>query len=101
MPNTQTYRRFLPVSKPMQANNWQFDRRISLAIILTLFMQFGGAVFWAAQIDARVMRIEQQTQTMPRLNERFARLEERLDNVKQDTDALKRLLANIAEKILR
>lgn len=87
--------------KKQNVSHWQIDKRIPLAIIFTLMMQLFGALFWAAQLDARVMRMEQQSMSQRHLNERFARLEERLDNVKADTDSMKQLLANMAEKLFR
>lgn len=86
--------------KNQPASRWQLDRRIPLAIVLTLLMQLAGALFWAAQLDARVIRVEQQSLGIAQLNVRFARLEERLDNVKQDTDTMKRLLAHLAQQLL-
>ena len=83
------------------ASVWRFDRRISLAFVMTLVLQFAGILIWATQLDARVTRVEQQSADNIGLAERFARVEERLDNVKQDTNAMKQLLSNLTEKLIR
>lgn len=87
--------------RKQEEERWKIDKRIPLAVIITLLVQLAGTLIWATQLDARVNHIEQQSTGNYSLNERFGRLEERLDNVKQDTDALKRLLAQLTERLIK
>jgi hypothetical protein len=57
-------------------NTWLLDRRVPLAVIVTLLLQLGGALIWSAKLDARVDNLEQETINSSGLNEKFARLEE-------------------------
>ena len=75
-------------------------RRIPLAVIITLLVQCIGAVIWATQLDARVAAMEEQSVSTVVLNEKFARLEERLDNMKQDLSGMKRQLDRLTERFL-
>jgi uncharacterized membrane-anchored protein YhcB (DUF1043 family) len=79
---------------------WKLDKRIPIGVIIGLGIQLAAALVWATQLDARVNRVELQIYNQSGLNERFARLEERLDNVKEDTNTVKQLLAQLAENLL-
>lgn len=83
-----------------QHSRWKIDTRIPIALIVALLTQFAGALIWAAQLDARVGGMERQTLGQLELQQRFAKLEERLDNVKQDTQATKQLLDKLTERLL-
>ena len=80
--------------------HWMVDRRVPIAVIVTLLVQMGGALVWATQLDARVADMERASITGANLNEKFARLEERLDNMKQDTAAMKRQLDHLTERLI-
>jgi len=72
-----------------QPEAWHLDKKVPVAIIIALGIQFVGAIWWAAKMDARdgeqerrIGAIEvwqdgtqQQLQTM---SERLARIDERL-----------------------
>ena len=38
---------------------WHLDKRIPIALIVTLLLQFGFAVWWASQADSRMSAAEQ------------------------------------------
>lgn len=80
---------------------WKIIRRIPLTVIFMLLFQLGGALIWATQIDARVGTIEQQSISSAELNEKFARLEERLDNMKEDLAGMKRQLDHLTDRLLK
>jgi hypothetical protein len=44
--------------------NWHLDKRIPLALIVTMMLQFGGGIWWISQIQ---FRIEQQGQAIEAL----------------------------------
>lgn len=82
------------------SDGWKIDRHIPVAVILTLLIQVGGVLIWATQLDARVSGIEQQAISSNTLNEKFARLDERLDNMKQDIAGIKRQLDKLTDRLL-
>lgn len=72
-------------------NHWHLDKRVPIALILAIFAQTGGAVWWAASqsaalegLQARVIRLESQNDKrdaqMSAISERLARLEATADN---------------------
>ena len=76
-------------------------RCIPHAVILTLVMQVAGILIWATQLDARVNGMEQQSVSNSAFNEKFARLDERLDNMKEDMSGLKHQLDRLTEHFLK
>ena len=63
-------------------------RRIPLALLFTLIIQAASILIWATQLDARVNSIEHQCSGNNSLVERFARIEERINDMKQQLDRL-------------
>ena len=80
---------------------WKIDRHVSVAVILMLLFQVAGVLIWATQLEARVGGMEQQSVNSSTLNEKFARLEERLENMKQDIGSMKRQLDRLTERLLK
>ena len=42
----------------MSDEKWTFDKRVPLALVATLFLQTGAAVWWASSIERRVTEAE-------------------------------------------
>jgi Tfp pilus assembly protein PilO len=80
---------------------WRIDKRVPVAVILTMFIQIAGILIWAAQLDARVGNMERQVIGETSLNEKFARLEERLENMKQDIVSLRHQIDRLTERLLK
>ncbi len=80
---------------------WRMDRRVPVAVMIMLLMQVGGVLVWATQLDARVSGIERQAITTGMLNEKFTRLDERLDNMKQDLSEVRQQLGRLTERLLK
>ena len=64
--------------------HWTIDRRIPLALITTLLIQFGGFIWWFSSVESRLTVKEQ----------RLARVEQRLDDDP-------RTLSTIVERLAR
>jgi Tfp pilus assembly protein PilO len=75
--------------------------RIPFAVLITVLVQAAGVLIWATQLDARVGGMEQQVMSTTALNEKFARLEERLENMKQDLGGMKRQLDHLSDRLLK
>jgi Tfp pilus assembly protein PilO len=87
----------------MAENHWHLDKRVPVAIIVAIFLQTAGAIWWAATIEGRVtaneaqiirldardetMRVAAQTQAV-----QLGRIEEQLTGMRTD---IARLLAAI------
>jgi hypothetical protein len=69
--------------------DWQMDRRVPIALVLTLCLQAGAAVWWASGKekqdifqDLRLLAVEQAvnkaSDMQGQITERLARIEERM-----------------------
>ncbi len=76
---------------------WQLDRRVPIVLLLTLFMQFVAALIWASQLNARVETLEIQAGHSYDLGEKLARIDERVQAMKQDTDFIKQSINRIGK----
>ena len=79
---------------------WRFDKRIPVALFISIILQMGGALIWASQLDARVNQLEQNTLADSGLGEKFARLEERLDSLKQNLAGMRQQLDHITDQLM-
>lgn len=57
---------------------WQIDRHIPLALIVTIMMQTGGAIWFAAKMDSRVEVLEQQSSITKQMLDRMESMNARL-----------------------
>lgn len=69
---------------------WHFDKRVPVALILTILLQTGGFFFWMGQISTRIENLEERVAFTARNNDRLTRLEAVLDNVNEGVNKLER-----------
>lgn len=79
---------------------WHLDRRVPVALILAIFLQTAGAFWWASNIDSRVAQLENQMESRAMVNERLARMEERVEGLRADISDIRGSMTNI-ERYLR
>jgi hypothetical protein len=72
--------------------HWTVDKRIPLALILTISIQTCGIVWWASGLTTRVEQLEKQAAAMAPQDTRLTRVEVRLDNVVDGISEIKALL---------
>ena len=82
-------------------SHWKFDRRIPIAVMIALLMQAAGALIWATELDARVEHIERQSSGSSSNDEKFGRIEERLDSIKENIDAMKRQIDHLTYRLIK
>ncbi len=73
-------------------NRWQIDKRVPIALVATMLIQVAAALIWATQLNARVDTLEVQAVSSADFGEKLARIDERVQAMKQDTDYIKRSL---------
>lgn len=66
--------------------------RLPLTLIVTLLTQLVAIAGWASYLDARVASLELMRPDAAQLADRFARVEERLQNVRDDIAFIRRQL---------
>ena len=73
----------------------KIDPRVTLALILALFLETVGGLLWAGRAAARLEEVERAVATQPEVAERLARLEEQLADTRR---ALTRIEERLDEK---
>ncbi len=72
-----------------EITHWRVDKRIPIALLITLFLQIAAAIIWATQLNARVDTLEHEAGESSGFGEKLARIDERLQNMKQDMESIK------------
>lgn len=68
--------------------NWHLDKRIPIALIVTIILQSAAAIWWAARVDQRVTAIERHVDRRAGDGDRVTRLEEKLSALTSETTRL-------------
>ena len=62
-------------------SGWAIDKKIPVALIMTLLVQTAGFAFWVGQLSIRIDQLEVQSQRYLTNGDRLTRLEVRIDNL--------------------
>ncbi len=81
-----------------QEDTWHLDKRVPVAIIITIVMQFTFTIWYAAQLDHRVATMERNIIGASSQGERLTKVETEFNSVKQE---LQRRLDRIDIKLDR
>lgn len=79
---------------PAMGSDWHLDKRVPIALIVTIFLQSMAAVWWAASMQARMDGLESMMLAQ-------ASTESRLVRVEQMTTMQARSLERIENKLDR
>lgn len=71
---------------------WHLDKRVPIALILTLVLQTGGLVWWASSLSERVNALERTRDATAPQGDRLTRVEVKLENVQSGIEEIKRLV---------
>lgn len=74
---------------------WTLDKHIPVAMLIALFLQTAGAVWWAASITGRVGALEQQNTTLVPLTAAVAKVEATVSDMRDDMKDIKSTLRSI------
>jgi hypothetical protein len=74
------------------AQHWHLDKRIPVAIIITLAIQTGGAIWFASGISHRVDSLERQQLSSASQGDRIIRLETRMESIAEHLIEIRNLL---------
>lgn len=72
--------------------HWTIDKRVPLALILTISIQTCGIVWWASGLTTRVEQLERQASAVAPQADRLTRVEVRIDNIADGVSEIKALL---------
>jgi hypothetical protein len=71
---------------------WQLDRRVPIALIVTIIVQTAGLVWWASSLTERVNTLERRADASAPQAERITRLEVNIEVVKDGIAEIKRIV---------
>lgn len=80
------------MESPEYDKEWHLDKKVPVAMMVTLLLQTGAIVWWAAGISVRVDVLEQRAITAAPQAERIIRLESKLDNITDKVAEIKGLV---------
>lgn len=69
---------------------WTLDRKIPLALVLTLALQTAGVFFWMGQLSVRIEQLENQIERAATNADRLTRLEVQLENLQAIMERIER-----------
>lgn len=68
------------------------DPRVTLALILALFLETAGGLIWAGRAAARLDAVERAVATQPEVADRLARMEEQIADARRSLQRIERQL---------
>ena len=89
------------MSTDMSDRHWHLDKRVPVALIITIVMQTIGIVWWAASLSERVSTLERRFNGLATHQARIVRLEEKQNAVYQRLDRIEAIQRRIEVKIDR
>lgn len=75
-----------------QDRQWHLDKRVPLALILTIVLQTGAMLWWAASLSERVNNLERQQSASAPQGDRLTRVEVKLETALEGITEIKRLV---------
>lgn len=75
---------------PPEPSGWRLERKIPVTLVLAALAQLVALVAWATWLEARVTAMETGAHDLRGLSASFARLEERIEGVRQEISLLRR-----------
>lgn len=79
-------------NNPLEDNHWHLDRRVPIALIVTILIQTGTVVWWGASTNARINALEEKATLASTQPERLARVETKLETVQDGIVEIKSIL---------
>jgi hypothetical protein len=72
--------------------HWTVDKRVPLALIVTIVIQTGGLVWWASSLSERVNSLERRAEQTAPQADRLTRVEVKIESVQEGITEIKRLI---------
>jgi hypothetical protein len=81
-----------PVVIDTSDSSWHLDRKVPVAIIITILMQTGGIIWWGATAAERLSALERKVESAAPQAERLTKVETRLEAVQDGISEIKSIL---------
>lgn len=73
-------------------NNWHLDKKVPIALIITLALNIGATSWWAATASEKLASLERRIDMAAPQADRLTRVETKLENVQDSLVEIKTLL---------
>jgi Tfp pilus assembly protein PilO len=80
-----------------QDTGWHLDKRVPIALVVTILIQTGGAVWWLSSINSRVSNLEEKVGAVSSQPERLVRLETQMDAMRDSMLRIERKLDRLID----
>lgn len=75
--------------KPRGDAHWSVDKKVPVALIVTLAIQTGGFIWWASALNERVKILETVSAAAPLQSDRLTRVETKVETMQRDVTEIK------------
>ena len=72
--------------------HWHLDKRVPLALILTIIIQTAALVWWASSLSERVNSLERTRDATAPQADRLTRVEVKVESIQAGVDRIERLI---------
>lgn len=73
-------------------SSWHVDKRVPIALMITIGVQTAGIVWWASDISARVGYVERQISVSAPQADRLTRVEVRVESIQEGVNRIERMI---------
>jgi hypothetical protein len=73
-------------------SQWHLDKKVPIAVIVTILIQTGAIIWWAAGASERITALERQAAAAAPQSERLTRVETKLEAVTEGITEIKTIL---------
>lgn len=71
---------------------WHLDRRVPIALMVTIAIQTGAMIWWASSLSERVNHLERQANATAPQGDRLTRVEVKIETALEGITEIKRLI---------
>jgi hypothetical protein len=77
---------------------WHLDKKVPVALIFAIAMQTAGAIWWASAVNSRIAALEHGQLQVSSVNDRLARMEERVIGLSEGIRDIKTAVRDLAKE---
>lgn len=71
---------------------WHLDKRVPLALIVTIIIQTAGLVWWASSLSERVNSLERSRDATAPQADRLTRVEVKIESIQSGVERIERMI---------
>lgn len=73
-------------------NKWHLDKRVPLALIITIGIQTAAGIWFLSKLDSRVASLEETRQATAPQSDRLTRVEVKIEGIQAGVERIERLV---------